>query len=245
MQGSIELKTEMPSVGGMLKSLVSKENIFRPVYSGRGEIYFGPPIFGEYFILDLQNEAWVLDQGAYVCSDIGINLGVIRNSVFAGIAGGEGFFQTKVEGTGKVVGQAQGPVQEIVLQNDKLVVDGRFAVAREAKLNFSVQKVQKSLIGSMASGEGFVNVIEGSGKVLIAPIPNVYNSLSATVAGVIPRRWRAGCPPPGSLPGRNSLGLVHGLQQGGVGHVALLDFPQADQPDRKRPRGGQQRVRPS
>jgi uncharacterized protein (AIM24 family) len=188
MRGAIELKTEMPSVGGMLKSLVSKENIFRPVYSGTGEIYFGPPIFGEYFILDLRNEAWVLDQGAYVCSDIGITLGVVRNSMFAGLAGGEGFFQTKVEGTGKVIGQAQGPVQEIILQNEKLVVDGRFAVAREAKLDFSVQKVQKSLLGSMASGEGFVNVIQGTGRVLIAPIPNVYNSLSAALLGMMATR---------------------------------------------------------
>jgi uncharacterized protein (TIGR00266 family) len=179
MRGQIELKTEMPSVGGMLKSLVSKENIFRPVYTGTGEIYFGPPIFGEYFILDLRNEAWVLDQGAYVCSDIGVQLGVVRNKMFTSLVGGEGWFQTKVEGTGKVVGQASGPIQQIDLVNEKLVVDGRFAVAREAKLDFAVQKVQKSLLGSVASGEGLVNVIQGTGRVYIAPIPNVYASLSS------------------------------------------------------------------
>jgi uncharacterized protein (AIM24 family) len=56
--------------------------------------------------------------------------------------------------------------------NDRLVVDGSFAVARTDSLKFSVQKSSKGLIGSMTSGEGLVNVLEGSGRVYLAPIPN-------------------------------------------------------------------------
>jgi uncharacterized protein (TIGR00266 family) len=184
MQGSVELMTRMPTVGGMLKSLVTRETLFRPVYTGTGTVHFGPPIFGEYFILELKNDSWVLDQGAYVCSESGVEITAVANKIFAGLAGGEGFFQTKVHGTGKVVIQAQGPLEAIDLVNDKLVVDGRFAVAREGRLDYSVQKVQKSLLGSMASGEGFVNVIKGTGRVYIAPIPNVYASLSSAVMGL-------------------------------------------------------------
>lgn len=177
MQGQIELKTEMPSAAGFLKSMVTQEKVFRPTYTGTGEIYFGPPIFGEYMILDVE-EPWVLDRGAYVCSDKEIEVGAYRNKAVTALLGGEGWFQTQVTGRGKVVLQAPGPLQVVDLQNDRLTVDGNFAVARQEKLDFSVKRAAKGLLGSATSGEGLVNVIEGTGRVYIAPVPNAYVSLA-------------------------------------------------------------------
>ncbi|MCJ8331046.1 MAG: AIM24 family protein [Lentisphaeria bacterium] len=185
MQGDIELETKLPSAGGFLKAMVTKENIIRPTYTGTGEIFFGPPIFGEYLILDMNNESWILDQGAYVCSTIEIEVGVQRNKAVTALLGGEGLFQTKVEGSGQVVAQAWGPIQVIDLENDKLTVDGSFAIAREASLNFSAQKATKSILGSMASGEGIVNVIEGTGRVYLAPVPNIHQNVIDTVVSSI------------------------------------------------------------
>ncbi len=189
MQGRIELKTPMPSAAGFLKSMVTNETIFRPTYTGTGEVFFGPPILGEYMILDV-SEPWVLDRGAYVCSDESIEVGAYRNKAVSALLGGEGWFQTKVDGRGKVVVQAQGPMHAIDLKNDRLVVDGHFAVARQARLDFSVQRAAKGLLGAATSGEGIVNVIEGTGRVYIAPVPNVYVSLSHHIAAsiVIPGR---------------------------------------------------------
>jgi len=130
MRGRIEISTPTPSVGGILKSFVTSENIFRPTYQGTGEIFFGPPIFGEYEILDLQNEEWILEQGSYVCSDMAVEIGVWRNKAFSALLGGEGWYQTLVKGTGKVVMQAPGVVERIELRGEKLSVDGRFALAR-------------------------------------------------------------------------------------------------------------------
>jgi uncharacterized protein (AIM24 family) len=138
--------------------------------------------------MPLDGSAWVLDKGAYVCSDIGIEVGVYRNKAVAGLLSGEGFFQTKVEGSGNLVIYSQGPLEAIDLQNDRLVVDGSFAVARQASLNFSVQKATKGLFSSMTSGEGFVNVIEGTGRVLLAPVPNIYVNLVNEMRSVIPVR---------------------------------------------------------
>ena len=177
MQGRIELKTKMPSAAGFLKSMVTAESIFRPTYTGVGEIFFGPPIFGEYMILDIE-EPWVLDRGAYVCSDESVEVGAYRNKAVTALLGGEGWFQTKVEGKGKVVLQAQGPIHAIDLVNDVLTVDGNFAVARQEKLEFSVRKAAKGLFSAAASGEGIVNVIEGTGRVYVAPVPNAYVSLT-------------------------------------------------------------------
>ena len=50
---------------------MSGENIFRPKYSGTGEVYIGPPYFGEFLILECEpgHPGWILDRGAYLCSD--------------------------------------------------------------------------------------------------------------------------------------------------------------------------------
>ncbi|WOD41993.1 AIM24 family protein [Nodosilinea sp. E11] len=94
-----------------------------------------------------------------------------RNKLVTGLVGGEGLFQTKVKGTGKVVMVAQGPVETVTLQNDRLVVDGNFAIARSGSITYRVEQATKSLLGSMTSGEFLVNIFEGSGTVLLAPIP--------------------------------------------------------------------------
>ncbi len=185
-RGNIEMKSQAPSAGGLLKAFVSGESAFKPTYTGSGEIYFGPPMFGEYIVLPLNGEEWILDQGAYVCSDLNIEVSAKRNKAITGLVGGEGLFQTSVKGVGTVVAQAPGQIQRIDLQGERLAVDGSFAVARTATLNYSVQRATKSLVGSMTSGEGLLNVFEGQGTVLLAPVPNRYMSLVGAVRALIP-----------------------------------------------------------
>lgn len=185
MRGQVTIESKMPSAAGLLKSFVTQETVFRPTYTGTGEVYFGPPTLGVYTLMNLNKEAWVLDKGAYVCSDLGVEIGVFTNKAISGFLGGEGFFQTKAEGTGQLIIHSAGPLEAVDLQNDKLVVDGNFAVARQAHLNFSVQRASKSLLGSMTSGEGLVSVIEGSGRVLIAPVPNLYYNVVGAITTAI------------------------------------------------------------
>ena len=187
MRGRIDISTTAPSVGGLLKSLVTSENIFRPVYSGVGEIFFGPPIFGEYHILELNNEEWIIEQGSYVCSDYAIEVGVWRNKAFTALLGGEGWFQTLVKGTGRVVMQAPGYVERIELRGEKLSVDGKFALARTSGLKFEVQRASRSMLGSVTSGEGLLSTFEGTGVVLMAPVPNIFHNLVEQIRAVIPR----------------------------------------------------------
>ena len=187
MRGKVEMTSAAPSVGGFLKSMVTRENIFRPTYKGSGEIYFGPPIFGEYEILDLRGEEWILEQGSYVCSETTLEIGVWRNPAFTALLGGEGWFQTSVKGSGQVVIQAPGKIERIELVNDLLSVDGRFAIARTAGLKFEVQKATKSMLGSLTSGEGLLSTFQGTGSVLIAPVPNVFQNLVNLITSSMPK----------------------------------------------------------
>ena len=171
IRGAVDIQVAAFSASGFVKSALTKEAAQRPKYTGTGEVYLEPTL-GEVNVLELQSEQWVLDRGAFLASDAGVELGVFANKAWSGLFSGEGMFQTKVSGTGKVFFLSDGVLQRIELHNDKLVVDGTFAVARSAQLAFSVEKATKGLIGSLRSGEGFVNVIQGTGTVLIAPIPN-------------------------------------------------------------------------
>jgi uncharacterized protein (AIM24 family) len=187
MRGKIQMQSKMPSAGGFLKSMVSGENIFRPTYTGTGELYLEPSLKG-FHIMELDGREWILDAGAYWASDGSVEVGIERNKVFAGLIGGEGLFQTKVKGKGKVVMVAQGPVETIHLENDRLVVDGNFAIARTNTLNYRVEKATKSILGSVTSGEFLVNTFEGTGTVLLAPIPYWHVMMIDKIVSSIPTR---------------------------------------------------------
>ncbi|HIK09799.1 MAG TPA: AIM24 family protein [Oscillatoriaceae cyanobacterium M33_DOE_052] len=168
MRGNIQMESAgTGGVGGFMKSLVTGENIFRPIYKGTGELYLEPS-FGGFHILELQGEEWIMDVGSYFASEGTVEITAKRNKLISGLFGGEGLFQTVAQGRGKLVLSTPGPIREIHLKNNRLAVDGNFAVARTGNLDYKVEKAAKTLLGSMLSAEGFINVYEGTGKVLIA-----------------------------------------------------------------------------
>jgi uncharacterized protein (AIM24 family) len=62
-------------------------------------------------------------------------------------------------------------VEVLQLNQDKLVVDGKYVLARESSIVYTVQRATKSLLGSVTSGEGLVRTYEGTGAVVMSPMP--------------------------------------------------------------------------
>lgn len=184
MKGHLEIDSQLPSVGGFLKSALTKERAVRPRYRGTGTLWL-EPTFADVNLLELKGEAWVLDKGAFLAADRSIEVGMFTNSAMAGIFGGDGFFQTQVSGHGKLLYLSPGPVQRIELDGtDTLTVDGSFAVARTASLEYEVSKATKGLFSSLTSGEGLVNRFRGRGTVLLAPVPNRYHTIMGQFGGL-------------------------------------------------------------
>lgn len=185
MLGYIQMQAEMPSLGGIAKSWVTKEKAVRPIYTGTGEIFL-VPTFGEVNLLELRgNEVWILDKGCFLASDATVELGVFTNKLMTSFFGGEGMFQTQVSGYGKVFYTSPGPLRRIDLRGETLTVDGSFAVARSASLEYKVEKASKRLFGSWLSGEGLVNTFSGHGTVLISPMTNRYLTLMYEFGGLL------------------------------------------------------------
>ncbi len=111
----------------------------------------------------------------FLCCEASLRQSVVARSNFSSaVAGGEGFFNLALSGNGIAVLESPYPQKELLevtLENDVVKIDGNMAVCWSGSLDFTVEKAGKSFLGSMASGEGLVNVYRGTGKVLIAPVP--------------------------------------------------------------------------
>ncbi len=160
--------------GKMAKGIATGESIAKPRYSGVGYVML-EPTYNFLLIEDLREwgSGIVLDDGLFLCCDDHIKESIVRRkNLSTAVFGGEGFFNLCLSGDGHVVLESPVPREELfefVLQDDVLKIDGNMAIAWSQSLDFSVEKVTKSLIGSAVAKEGLVNCYRGSGKVLMAP----------------------------------------------------------------------------
>lgn len=181
--GDIKIGTGIKGVGDFfgkaLSSSVTKESTIKPLYRGTGTIVLEPTY--RYIIL-LDVTEWgtvVLDDGLFLACDENVKQHVTsRTTLSSAVLGKEGLFNLALSGSGVAVLESPVPYEELVkveLNNDVLKIDGNNAIAWSNSLQFTVEKTTKSLIGSAASGEGFVNVYRGTGTVLMAPLTTSAN----------------------------------------------------------------------
>ena len=179
MIGDIEAATNVKGAGDFLKKLVkssvTSETIIKPRYTGKGSLVLEPTF---YHILLMDLDEWegdvVIEDGMFLACEDTVELEVTaRKNVSSLILGGEGIWNTMLAGCGLVALESPVPADELIvvdLEDDIIKLDGSMAVAWSSTLKFTVEKTTSTLVGSLASGEGFVNVYTGTGRVLIAPV---------------------------------------------------------------------------
>ncbi|MBY0586870.1 AIM24 family protein [bacterium] len=171
--GDITMDTPWPGLRSLWVSLFSQESLFRPCFRGSGQVYLDSSL-GGFHTMDLhEGDTWIVENGAYWTSDDEINISIRRERFMTAFWAGEGFFwyQTQLRGTGKVVLVTKGPVEEMTLNNERLVVDGRMVLARTDGIRFSVTRPTRSLLGYWLSGQTLSNVYQGTGRLLISTTP--------------------------------------------------------------------------
>ena len=178
MAGGVEMESGVTGVGNlfgkMAKGMVTGESAVKPIYKGVGYLMLEPTY--RYLLLEdvgSWGSGMVLDDGLFLACDAQLQEQVVRRqNVSSAVLGGEGLFNLSLSGQGTAVLESPVPREELFeinLENDVLKIDGNMAIAWSSSLQFTVEKSSKSLIGSGLSGEGFVNVYRGTGKVLMAP----------------------------------------------------------------------------
>ncbi|MBQ4522953.1 MAG: AIM24 family protein [Lachnospiraceae bacterium] len=182
MSGNVTTDSNVKGVGDflgkMVSSAVTNESAVKPIYRGKGQMML-EPTYRHIILVDVSK--WgtiVLDDGLFLaCDGTLLQKTVARRNISSAVLGGEGLFNLSLSGNGIAALESKVPYEElieVILDNDVMKIDGNMAVAWSGSLQFTVEKSGKSLVGSAVSGEGFVNVYRGTGKILLAPTASDY-----------------------------------------------------------------------
>jgi uncharacterized protein (AIM24 family) len=193
MIGNIAMETGVKGakgfLGSMVKAAVTSETAIKPEYSGNGQVIL-EPTYKHIILQDVANwgpAGLVIEDGMFLASEGSVNHTVMQNAQDLGTAllSNEGLYNLCFTGSGVVALESSVPYEELIeyqLENDVLKVDGNMAVCWSGSLKFTVEKATKGLLGSMASGEGLVNVYRGTGKVWVSPVAGTKDTAPKTMA---------------------------------------------------------------
>jgi uncharacterized protein (AIM24 family) len=186
MLGQIQMESKIGGVAGigkaMMNKFVTKEAAVMPRYRGTGQIYLEPS-FSHFLIYRLGGPELIADKGMFYCGQGALDIGAaLQKNVSSALFGGEGLFQTRIRGTGVCVLESPVPADEVMridLKDETLQVDGNFALMRTGRIEFSVERSTKGLLGTLTSGEGLLQTFRGTGSVWLAPTQDIYKRLQA------------------------------------------------------------------
>jgi uncharacterized protein (AIM24 family) len=172
MVGEIKIHSQLiPSVGGLMSSLLAGESVYRPTFAGSGIITLESSL-GGFHVMELHGESWILEKGTYWASEGSVQLQFFRERLLTSLWAGEGlvYLQTKVWGEGQVAVATKGPTEMIELKDgQELVVDGNCVIGRTASVALKVRRPTQNYFGRFTAGEPFVRVFTGPGRVLVNP----------------------------------------------------------------------------
>ena len=185
MNGKLEMKASTGGgiVKGLFRKATSGESFFVNEIHGTGTIVL-EPTFGHFLLHEMEdgNEGVICDKGMFYAGAGSLDISAkLQKNISASLFGGEGLWQTSITGNGIAVLYSPVPEDEITiieLNNEKLSVDGNFALMRTSGIEFKAEKSSKSWLSTSVSGEGILQTFSGTGKVWLAPTQGVYEKLA-------------------------------------------------------------------
>lgn len=165
---NVVAKTNGGIIGGLVKKYVGGESFFVNHFTNNSSadqrLVLTQPTPGDMKVLELNDQSYCLEGGAYVASTPGIKLGVKWAGIFS-LIGGEGLFKLQVSGTGKVIFGSYGALIEKEIDGE-YIVDSSHLVGYEPHMKLKTQ-LSGGIFSSFFGGEGLVTRVEGKGKIII------------------------------------------------------------------------------
>jgi uncharacterized protein (TIGR00266 family) len=199
MDATLDLTSKMQ--GGVVKALTRKlvngESFFNQevvATRGDGEVLFAPMLPGDIEVLEVGEVQYFLNDGAFLASEAGVEVGVKTQGLAQGLFGGTGgFFVMKTAGSGKIAVSGFGSIFALpVKPGSDLTIDNQHVLAWDSRLEYSVSMrtsqsggLLASMVNSVTSAEGLVTRFSGEGKVYLSS-RNIASFISH-VATRVPR----------------------------------------------------------
>ncbi len=200
MDSMLTMKTQFS--GGFFAALIRKflggESLFVNVFTNQTQrplqVVLTQSLVGDIGEIELKGREICFQPGAYIAHTPGVKMGV-RWAGFASWFAGEGLFKLKLGGRGKVFFGAYGGITKKTITG-QFIVDNSHLVAYEPAIKMGVG-LSGGLIGSVTSGEGFVNRLSGKGDIYlqsrsIGGLVNFIRPQIIRVANASRRKMQAG-----------------------------------------------------
>ena len=173
MVGALTMDVPLPTLRAWWVSLFSDESVVRPRYSGTGTVYLDSTLGGYHIMKLAAGDRWVLDTKCFWASDGQVKLSIHREPMLTAFWAGEGllWYKTALKGEGQVVLSVDGPVHEVELNDETLVTDGPFVIARTQGISMQLKRPAKNLISYWLSGQKRAYVYKGTGKLILCTVP--------------------------------------------------------------------------
>ncbi|MBV7390843.1 MULTISPECIES: TIGR00266 family protein [Enterococcus] len=177
--GEIELEGSMNAngkkgLGGALsaigRSVSSGESFFISTATGisaTSTIAIAPGTPGKIIPLDVGQEHWRLNTGAFLASEQSVSYNMKRQKLSGALLGGTGgLFVMETAGSGVILVSAFGDLEKIQVTPDApVIVDNQHVIAWTSSLDYNI-RVASGMFG-FKTGEGIVNEFHGNGTIYI------------------------------------------------------------------------------
>ncbi|GCF95523.1 TIGR00266 family protein [Enterococcus florum] len=178
-QGEINLEGHMNAngkkgLGGALsalgRSMTSGESFFissATALSQNAVLAVAPPTLGKIFSLDIGQEHWRLNTGAFLACESSVAYNMVRQKLSGALFGGTGgLFVMETSGSGTLLASAFGDIEKLTLDGSApVVVDNQHVIAWSSSLDYDI-KVASGIFG-FTTGEGIVNEFHGVGTIYL------------------------------------------------------------------------------
>ena len=166
----LEGKTNGGVVGGLMKKTFTGESFFITTATGTedgAEIAIAPSLLGDIAELEVGSTNYMLNDGAFLASDNGVEISTKSQGLGKAVFGGTGgLFIIQASGQGKLLINGFGQLSVINLDGSQdYVIDNGHVVCWDANLTYKIEAASGKF--GFTSGEGLVNRFSGTGKVII------------------------------------------------------------------------------
>ncbi|HUV73340.1 MAG TPA: TIGR00266 family protein [Anaerolineae bacterium] len=166
---AIETKATGGIMGALRRSVLGGESFFMNTYQAGargGQITLAPVLPGDMTVLELADEALMVQSGSYVASSEGIDIDTKWSGADTFFAR-EGLIMLRCSGSGTLVLSSYGAIHEMELSTGEThVIDTGHIVAFAEGMGFKVKRVG-GIKSTLFSGEGLVVDLTGPGKALL------------------------------------------------------------------------------
>ena len=157
--------------GALSRSLLRGETFFYLTITAEespGEAILAPSMIGGIELLELSDTEVMLQKGSFLAAQHSVELTTKTQNLTKGLFSGEGFFVTRVSGSGTLAINTFGGLMTFDLApGEEYVVDNFHLVAWEATIQYRITKAASGWISSLTSGEGFVCRFTGPGRIYV------------------------------------------------------------------------------